>query len=45
MAHMTVNQYLQQVDEALQQGRGQKAAVSLFLSCFSGNRGFRQSRT
>ncbi|KAH8008976.1 hypothetical protein HPB51_008547 [Rhipicephalus microplus] len=31
MAHITMNQYLQQVDEALQQGRGKKAAPA--LSC------------
>ncbi|XP_077554172.1 PCI domain-containing protein 2 [Haemaphysalis longicornis] len=31
MAHVTMNQYLQQVDEALQQGRGRKAAE--LLSC------------
>ncbi|KAL1480023.1 hypothetical protein MTO96_051383 [Rhipicephalus appendiculatus] len=31
MAHITMNQYLQQVDEALQQGRGKKAAE--LLSC------------
>ncbi|XP_072142659.1 PCI domain-containing protein 2 isoform X2 [Dermacentor andersoni] len=31
MAHTTMNQYLQQIDEALQQGRGKKAAE--LLSC------------
>ncbi|KAH6938345.1 hypothetical protein HPB50_008851 [Hyalomma asiaticum] len=36
MAHITMNQYLQQVDEALQQGRGKKAApVLLFRKLFT----------